>query len=345
MRSHKQAVHGEKVFKCPRTGCQFSSSWKTSLAQHLKGIHGTAGSIACDHTGCTFRTAWLSSIAQHKQQVHCNERPFACDHTGCSFRAKTKSNLYSHNKKVHLKIRDERCHVCEKEFHDKCGLRSHMTTHEGDGHEMAACKDCSLNLRIRSSVTKEPVAFKMFQCDHQGCDFKSWWKRSLSSHRKHVHGEQRTFSCYYTGCAYRSKTKGDLSIHQRQLHLKIRTKCCHMCDKRFFAKRNLRAHMISHHQTKDHDIDECEDCLCYLKQHHKMSQAKKASWKRKAGKNVTKSNPANKSDTVCYKKKSGRKKGVSFSSYNKEQMESAKTNRLNEDLIDIHMDMKLLSSL
>ena len=153
MRSHKQAVHGEKVFKCPQPGCEYSPSRKIHLVNHLKGFHGTAGSFACDHPGCSFRTAWPGSISNHKRQVHSDERPFACDYTGCAYRAKMMGNLTQHKNSVHLNIRNERCHVCEKEFHGKPGLRLHMTTHEGDGHEMAKCEDCSVNLRSKSSVT------------------------------------------------------------------------------------------------------------------------------------------------------------------------------------------------
>ena len=147
MRQHKQVVRGDDVFKCPQPECQYSSSRKTTVEIHLKGFHGTAGSFACDHPGCTFRSTWSRNIAQHKRQVHSDKKPFICDHTGCLYRAKTTSNLSSHKKMVHLNIRDKRCHVCDKEFHTKTHVRIHMTTHEGDGHEVAKCEDCSVNLR------------------------------------------------------------------------------------------------------------------------------------------------------------------------------------------------------
>ena len=182
MRNHKKAVHGNEVFKCPQPGCQFSTSWKGNLINHLRGIHGTAGSFACDHPGCVFRTTWRDNVAKHKRQVHSEERPLACDHTGCSFRAKMRSNLSQHKNTVHLNIKDKRCHVCGKRFLHTCHVRVHMTTHEGDGHEIEKCEDCSGNLRSKSSRKTKLAAGKLFPCDHQGCDYKSRWKpRSFGS--------------------------------------------------------------------------------------------------------------------------------------------------------------------
>ena len=257
---HKQTVHSDDVFKCPHPGCESSSSRKDSVMSHLKGFHGTAGSFACDHPGCTFRSKWRHNIGLHKRQVHSNERRFACDHTGCSHSAKTRGALTSHKNVVHLNIRDKRCHVCEKGFPIKYFLRVHMTTHEGDGHEMAKCEDCSVNLK---SCISEPE--KSYPCHHQGCDYKSRLKRNLLSHQKQVHSEERPFPCSHTGCSYRCKTQTQLKTHQKRVHLKIKTKKCHVCDRRFFSKPDLRAHMMSQHQTNDHDMADCDNCVTHLK--------------------------------------------------------------------------------
>ena len=122
-------------------------------------------------------------IAKHKRQVHSDERPFACNHTGCSFRGKTTDDLSQHKNMVHLNIRDKRCHVCEKGFCKTCLLRDHMKTHERNGHEVANCEDCSVNLRGKSSRKAEPTSGEPVACDHQGCDFKSKWKSSLWRHQ------------------------------------------------------------------------------------------------------------------------------------------------------------------
>ena len=205
MRRHMQAVHDEGVFKCPEPGCLFSTSPQSNLTSHLQGFHATAKSFVCDHPGCTYRSPRRDSIAKHKQHVHSDERPFACNNAGCSYRTKTTANLSQHKYKVYMNIRDKRCHVREKGFLHTCHLRAHMTTHEGEGHEMAKCEDCTVNLRSKSSRKPHPAAGKLFLCDHQGCDYKNKWKSCLLSHLKQVHSEERPSSCSHTKCSFRCK--------------------------------------------------------------------------------------------------------------------------------------------
>ena len=116
--------------------------------------------FVCGHPGCTYRSTWQGSIAVHKQYEHSGERPFACDHTGCLFLSKSELCLSQHKFWVHQNISGERCHFCEERFDTKSDLRTHMKTHEEDGHEMGECEDCSVNLR-RSSLAKKPAVVQM----------------------------------------------------------------------------------------------------------------------------------------------------------------------------------------
>ena len=340
MQKHKRTVHGNDFFQCPLSGCQFSSSWKKNLRQHLKGFHATAGSFACDHPGCTFKSTWQGNISKHKRQVHSDEKPFACNHTGCSFRTKMSNALSSHKNAVHLNIRDKRCHVCEKGFLHTCHLRAHMTTHEGDGHEMAECEDCSVNLRYKSSQNKRPAAGKLFSCEHQGCDYRGRRKGHLLSHRKHVHSEERLFPCNYAGCSVRCKTKSQLTSHQKRVHLKIKTKRCHVCDRRFFLLSSLRDHMMSRHQTEDHDIDDCENCVTHLKKNYKLSLAQMAASKRRAANEGTAATAANMQDIKSHKKNAEDEEKNSFAC---KGIVNEMASGLNDELIDVHVDMQLLS--
>ena len=158
-----------------------------------------------------------------------------------------------------------------------------------------------------------------------------------------MHSDEKPFSCNYTGCSFCAKRKGNLTSHQKQVHLKITTKCCHVCDKRFFMLSNLRDHMMSHHQTKDHDIVKCDHCVTYLKKNHRMSEAIIAANKRKVGKKGTHSAPANTQDIRCHKKEVSGEVENAFAL--KEEQIERQTHRLNVDLIEMHMDMQLLSSL
>ena len=80
------------------------------------------------------------------------------------------------------------------------------------------------------------------------------------------------------------KAKTNLRTHQKQVHLKIKAKSCHVCDRRFYSNQDLRAHMKSQHQTADHDMSKCDDCVIILQKNHRISQARIATLMRQVGK-------------------------------------------------------------
>ena len=240
------------------------------------------------------------------------------------------------------------CDVCDHPFATAGSMRRHKKAAHGDDVFKCPQPGCQFSSSWKASLTRHLKGFHgtagSFFCDHPGCKFRTTWRESLVSHKRHTHSDKKPFSCNNTGCSYRCKTKSNLRTHQTQVHLKIRTKCCHVCDKRFFILNSLRAHMLSQHQSKDHDVARCDDCVTYLKKNHRMSQAKKASNKRKVERKRTHSTPpANAQDMECHEKKVGGKVENALP-FKEEQVES-QTVCLNDDLILMHMEMQLLSSL
>ena len=103
--------------------------------------------------------------------------------------------------------------------------------------------------------------------------------------------------------------------------------------------------MRSKHQTTDHDIAECDDCVTYLTTDHCRSKpASYTTAQRRAEKGDASAIPANRLDIMFNKNKVGGKVGNSFD-FKEEQIEDETNATLNEDLIGMHMDMQLLSSL
>ena len=94
---------------------------------------------------------------------------------------------------------------------------------------------------------------------------------------------------------------GNLTNHQKQVHMKIMTKCCHLCD-RLFSKHDLRAHVKSQHDTNDHDMNNCDDCVRVLNKNHRQVQAAIAASKRKAESKRTHSTSAKTPGIECYEK-------------------------------------------
>ena len=205
-------------------------------------------------SGMHFRNHMAGKFCKAQDACSSDEKPFVCDHTGCSFRAKAYCDLTSHKNAVHLNIRDKRCHVCEKRFHTNTDLWSYMATHEGDGHEMAKCEDCSASLKHKSSGKTKPAGGKFIHCDHPGGTFQS----NIANHKRQVHRNERSFDCDHTGSECHTKTMGNLSRHKNTVllnaHLKVRAKWSPVCDNRFFSQSVPHAHMLTQHPTTDYDL-------------------------------------------------------------------------------------------
>ena len=86
--------------------------------------------------------------------------------------------------------------------------------------------------------------------------------------------------------------------------------------------------MKSQHETNDHDVATCDDCVIVLKNNHRLSQAIKAAHKRK--REETHSTPANSQGIECHKKKvrGGEKNAFTFKEV---QVECQTTHSLNEE--------------
>ena len=100
--------------------------------------------------------------------------------------------------------------------------------------------------------------------------------------------------------------------------------------------------MKSRHQTKDHDMSECDMCVNFLKICSRWSQTQIA-WR--AERKRANSTPANNKGIKSYTKRRAELNEENSISFEEMEVRSDTSDRLNEDLIDMHMDMQLLSSL
>ena len=89
-------------------------------------------------------------------------------------------------------------------------------------------------------------------------------------------------------------------------------------------------------------MDDCDNCVTHLKKNHTQSQALMASQKRRAGKGAD-SIAADMQVTELHMRKAEKGEKNSFA-LNEAEFES-KMSGLNDELIDMHISMQLLSSL
>ena len=146
----------------------------------------------------------------------------------CEYVTSTMRNLQFHKARVHSE-RNICCQLCDKTF--------------------AMIKDLNQHMRFHTDK---------FCCDQCGKTLKS--KYALMLHITVVHNKskpkpQKSYLCNLCGRLCRSKT--DYTIHCNKEHYGVHTYVCKVCDMGFFAKANLKTHMLVHSESKNFVCQEC----------------------------------------------------------------------------------------
>ncbi|KAK7074774.1 hypothetical protein SK128_016874 [Halocaridina rubra] len=128
-------------------------------------------------------------------------------------------------KKTGISKKEFKCDICDRAFHQKNHLESHMVIH---------------------SDTKN------FKCEICGSSFA--WKQQLKTHAV-THSERRDFRC--VRCGKEFKLNATLKKHMRT-HVKKKDFRCDVCGREFARIQRLKIHMAIHRDKKDH---KCELCL------------------------------------------------------------------------------------
>ena len=79
-----------KPYKCDK--CEYSSSLKSNLNQHVTCVHALEKPFKC--TLCNYAASIKSNLNQHIRCVHAKTKPFKCSQ--CEYAASIKSNLNQH---------------------------------------------------------------------------------------------------------------------------------------------------------------------------------------------------------------------------------------------------------
>ena len=130
--------------------------------------------------------------------------------------------------------------------------------------ERQKCKRCKVNLTVDKfkmkrcgDLTKQCIEcnkklvkwrqvhtkIKDFECDWEGCDYKSSNNSNLQRHIKQVHTKIKDFECDWDGCDYKCSTNSDLQRHIKQVHTKIKDFECDKCDYKCSNNSDLQTHI------------------------------------------------------------------------------------------------------
>ena len=291
-------------------------------------------------------------------------RPFSHPSAGVS--SALLPNLLSMHPKSREKHKNKlACDECDHPIKTDTNMRKHKRVAHGNVVFKCLQPGCEYSSPWKGNVASHLKGFhgtvKSFACDHPGCSFESSWRDSIAKHERYVHSDDRPFACDHPVCSFRFKTRSNLTNHKTLVHLNIRTKQCHVCDKRFSWKAALRVHMMAQHQTKDHDMAKCDHCVTYLKKNHRMSLSAIASFKRRNERKGSHSTPRDAcradqkgqeklSDSQQRKRKEAQRRaqkqrsGPSGKHANGDVSSESIDHCLNDDLVNVHIHMQLLSS-
>ena len=188
---HKEKNKNRK-FKC--TQCDVELSTKTSLQNHVKGVHNKIKDFACETCGAKFTL--VMNLRRHNKAIHLKIKNFSCEK--CNYICDTQSTLSRHINIVHLKLKNHECKLCKY----ICSNISDLNRHVESVHfkiKTAFCEICEYkcfnNLGLKKHVDSIHIKIKNFSCET--CDYKCVSKSSLNIHKKICTGKLNCSSGEY----------------------------------------------------------------------------------------------------------------------------------------------------
>ena len=191
--------------------------------------------------------------------------PLKCDSCQRIFSSLVK--LKNHTKNC-MEILDLNCKHCKKHFANKRNLRDHNRIfHESaeallDSKYSFPCTECDKIFHKKSNLTSHMLRHsdeKPFICGVESCGRKFKREKTLVKHFKLIHeGIKEELLCVHCGAQFRSQSglKAHLSIHTGQQTVK-RDVPCTQCDKIFRCKADLDSHMVVHSKAKPFSCNRC----------------------------------------------------------------------------------------
>ncbi|CAG2104612.1 unnamed protein product [Medioppia subpectinata] len=224
--SHKT----ETEFRCLHNGCQYKTSYKPDLTQHVIFIHS-----ADDYK------LVLKALSDVKSQPLSEMPSKQCQRKCCLRKSET---FISH-------FRCQR-HWCQFKTSCKTDFTQHVRTHLQQHRLSKALSD----IKSQSSAPVVKLTAKTYneikRCQWPGCQYMG---PNLSSH-KLVHNSVRPHACHWPQCGKRFNTKSGLKIHTNR-HNNIKPFACDLpdCGQRFVTKPQLNLHTNKHNNVRPFGCD------------------------------------------------------------------------------------------
>jgi hypothetical protein len=145
----------KKRFPCDM--CDFRTSQKQSLRQHVIAVHEKLRPYNCPWPGCDYNCSRKQNLDKHVMGVHEKLRPYHCPVCDAAFSQKVTLN--NHVRGVHERLKPFTCPLCEY----ACAYRGNLNTHVATVHERRRPHKCD---RCGYSCTQRSVLKRHMQAVH-----------------------------------------------------------------------------------------------------------------------------------------------------------------------------------
>lgn len=181
-----------------------------------------------------FRT-WKALIA-HVRRSHSALRKFHCK--DCAVGFKSLDSLNRHMHKYHQAARNYPCTICSRKYITRGDLKEHMKFHDDDSKY--PCGTCNAKFK---TIT------------------------NLRTHVNALHTDPKDYKYLCVMCGNKYSTSGALSDHIQHRH-NTRSVSCTLCNKKFYAQKELKRHMVKHSDN----FFECNVCDAKYKRKSVLNQ-------------------------------------------------------------------------
>ena len=254
-----------KDISCPQ--CNYTTSTKGGLLQHIKNIHEGERYIFCGQ--CDYTTHRRDFLIKHSNEKQEDNQDFLCKQ--CDYQTYRESRLRRHVRLAHEQIHDYACSQCDYQvLKFQCPLCNHTT--------VKTCKSSkgNMNTHIRRAHKPHPCTQKNcnYLCGYDNCDYKATLGGDLKRHIKAVHLKIR-LACPY--CDHTAPYESGLQSHIKVKHdPSVRDKACDICGYATYQESKLKKHTrVVHEKSKSIVCDVClrssSDEFKKLKRHIKLN--------------------------------------------------------------------------
>jgi len=245
LKQHVIEVH--KSTKATCKFCDYSSSVKVHMRQHVNSIHDRVLGESCDQ--CDYRCSRKGLLKEHKEYAHEKDKHHQCPI--CTYKVNRPKDLHNHIRHVHLKEPYKRtrfpCSQCSFSASKPQIVRKHLYL---EHHQLLVCEWCSFTTKSKEELKQHEISIHsdhIRQCKH--CNYTTSRSIEYLHHVKSVHEKKREAVCVI--CKKCFSRKSSLYEHFKKAHEQIYDVFCDICGFSCATKRQLYDHKRAVHVKKN----------------------------------------------------------------------------------------------